>query len=61
MGDFIKPVVHVRITAPEAIAERVAQSIVEQLSRDFEVIEVAGPKPIHGDDLNKKFYVIVRE
>lgn len=55
-----KALIHVRITAPPELLEAVTNKVVARLEEDYEIIEIAGPRPIHGDDINQKSYISVR-
>jgi len=59
-GSVRKALIHVRITAPPELLEVVTDRLVACLEEDYEIIEVAGPRPIHGDEMNQKSYISVR-
>lgn len=55
-----RPVVHIRVMAPEEMAKAISEVVAKNLCGPYELIEFSGPRPIFGDDDNVKYFLTVR-
>lgn len=55
-----KPVLHLRVIAPEELAESISDRLADFIEQEYELIEVTGSRPIFGDEQNVKIYITAR-